>query len=431
MLTITALLLPFVGGLKHPVQVKAEEGIKLHGVDVSTYQGEIDWPMLAANDISFVIMRGGKRPDEKTDYFTDDRFEQNYVSARNVGLKIGVYLYCGATTWETFEATVYEFLETIEGKQFDYPVYLDVEQAQQEKLGKAVMTQYVLDALAIIKDAGFETGVYANLNWFTNHLDRDAIDAEGYPLWLARYTHDCESYDYSDPYSMWQYSDKGYMPGLGVGATAVDLDVSYVDFNYHPELHPTRDTAYDAYLPLRAHMLEETYTTPYYSDFETKIDGASVFPEDECLIREVYTNGWCRFSYPTNAGDRIGYLPVSVFLPEEPSAFIQTEAEFEMVTCSRENLEEEIGFIARKDVYHIVTEQNGAVMAIYPVSGSWKTGWYLKKVWKAADAALVTDYILGRVSITQRQLGVYDLNGDGIVDVFDLALVRRKVLKEE
>lgn len=423
-LLIFVLLLPFLGGLCQPVTASAADKVKLYGVDISTYQGDVDWPMLAGNNINFVIMRGGKRPTETDEYFKDDRFEQNYAGARSVGLKIGVYLYCGATTWETFEATVYAFLESIEGKQFDYPVYLDVESDAQTALGKEIMTQYVLDALAIITEAGYPAGVYANLNWFKNFLDGEAIAAQGYPLWLARYTYDCDSYDYSDTYSMWQYSDKGNLKGHG--GTAIDLDVSYVDFNYHPELHPTPDEAYAPYLPLKAHTLENAYFAPYYADMETKIGGASVFPSDECVIREVYTNGWCRFSYPTNAGDRIGYLPVSVFLPEPPGNYVPMQAESLIMTYSRADLTEGIGWIDTNDNCWIVLEQNETFLAIYPVSGGWKLGWY--PLWSAEDAVLVMEYLHGKRILSQRQTEKYNLNDDDMIDVFDLGLVRRKIL---
>ncbi|MDE5564362.1 MAG: hypothetical protein K2I93_04350, partial [Oscillospiraceae bacterium] len=270
-------------------------GEKLYGVDVSAYNGNIDWTALAGNDIGFVIMRCCKQPSEKEPYFEDDKFDLIYEAAHSVGLKVGVYIRCGATTWESFETSVNAFLETIEGKQFDFPVYVDVEEEAQAKLGKEVMTQYVLDALAMIEDAGYPAGVYANLNWFTNYLDRDAIAAEGYPLWLARYTHDDTSNDFSEHYCMWQYSNKGDLTGNG--SSAIDLDVSYMDFNYYPGNWQETDNAYDSVLPLKAYIRYNVNFTPSYADCETPMNGVSLPPSTECEIQEVYKNGWCRFKY--------------------------------------------------------------------------------------------------------------------------------------
>lgn len=419
------LLLPFCSGLHQPIKASAS-GTLLHGVDISTYQGDIDWTLLAGNDLDFVIMRGGKMATETKDYFEDDRFDHNYESARNVGLRIGVYLYVGATSWKRFEEAVTLFLETIEGKQFDFPVFLDVETDAQTKLGKEVMTQYVLDGLAMIKEAGFDPGVYANLNWYKNFLDGEAIAAEGYPLWLARYTHDYTSNDYSDPYSMWQYSDKGQLAGNG--GDAIDLDISYVDFNYHPELHPEKDPAYAPMLPMRAYPAENIYQAPYYADLTTQISGASVFPTDECLIREVYTNGWCRFTYPTRVGDRIGYLPISAFLPETPDKFTPMTATEKIYTYMRSDLETMIGFMAAGDNCWTVREEEEVIMVIYPIFNGWKAGWYPRRTWNVMDVGFLMDYIHGIADMTEEQFAEYDVNKDGAVDVVDLVWIRRRAI---
>ena len=423
-LTVFVLLLTTIGGLPQQLTANAAEVI-YHGVDVSTYNGDIDWTLLAGNDIDFVIMRGGKLAKEGTEYYEDDRFDANYAAARRVGLRVGVYLYCGATTWESFEAAVNEFLVTIEGKEFGYPVFLDVESDAQTKLGKEVMTKYVLDGLAMIREAGFNAAVYANLNWFRNFLDGDAISAEGYPLWLARYTYDYTIQDYSDTYCMWQYSDKGDLNGNG--SSAIDLDISYVNFNYFPEHFPEINEACEPFLPLRTHVWEEEYYTPYYADMETEISGASVFPTDECIIREIYTNGWCKFIYPTKMGNRIGFLPFSTFLPANPDTYTETiTAEWYLPVYSRPDLAEEIGYIAKGDEIRIIQRDGeDKVMALYPVYGGWKIGWYQKKVWSAEDAAFVMDYLHGKRTMQSNEKRIYDIDENGIVNVFDLAYVKK------
>ena len=175
-LLLTLLLLLPCFCLAEPEKAAAIE-LKpmLQGVDVSSYNGVVDWQLLAGNGIRFVILRAGKLPSEDEEYFTDDQFERNFEEARKYGLKVGCYMRCGATSWEKFEESINLYLETIKGKKFDYPVFLDVEEEAQQKLGKEVMTQYTLDGLAMIEEAGFHAGCYANLNWFTNYIDRDQI----------------------------------------------------------------------------------------------------------------------------------------------------------------------------------------------------------------------------------------------------------------
>lgn len=401
-------------------------GEKLYGVDVSAYNGNIDWTALAGNDLDFVIMRGGKQPSEKEAYYEDDKFDLNYEAAHSVGLKVGVYIRCGATTWESFETSINAFLETIDGKQFDYPVYVDVEEDAQAALGKEVMTKYVLDALTMIENAGYKAGVYANLNWFTNYLDKDAIAAEGYPLWLARYTHDDTSNDYSENYCMWQYSNTGDLAGNG--SSAIDLDVSYMDFNYYPENWQEVDSAYASILPLKACIRYNVNFTPSYADFETPMNDVSLPPSTECEIQEVYKNGWCRFKYQSDGVRRVGYLPIASFLEGLPSNMEERPVPAQVPTYGRFDYFQRIGNLDRYDTCRVVQERDGAVEVIYPVDGGYKLGWFRAFDWELAYLNLLQTYVLGRNSLTPAELNVVDLNRDGVVDVFDLGLMRRKVL---
>ncbi len=400
-------------------------GEKLYGVDVSAYNGNIDWTALAGNDIDFVIMRGGKQPSEEEAYYEDDKFDLNYEAAHNVGLKVGVYIRCGATTWESFEASINAFLETIDGKQFDYPVYLDVEEDAQAALGKEVMTKYVLDALAMIEAAGYEAGVYANLNWFTNYLDRDAIAAEGYPLWLARYTHDDTSNDYSEHYCMWQYSNKGDLAGNG--SSAIDLDVSYMDFNYYPENWQETDDAYASVLPLKAYIRYNVNFTPSYADFETPMRDVSMPPSTECEIQEVYKNGWCRFMYQSDGVRRVGYLPITSFLETLPANMEERSAFGQVQTYGRSDFFQRIGNLERHDICRVVLERDNVVEVIYPVADGYKLGWFSAYDWELSKLKLLQSYVLGKNSLTAAELEMVDLNQDRVADVFDLGLMRRKV----
>ncbi len=206
-----------------------------YGIDVSSFQESIDWNAVANdNNIDFAIIRAGTTTRLNGDeYRKDDYFDVNYENAKNAGLKVGAYYFCGAYTEEGFIKNAYDFLESVDGRTFDFPVYIDLEQASmQMELGKDTLTSYVLSALAIIKDAGYVTGVYANLNWFRNYVDAQRIKDAGYEIWLARYPSgsyavDPTDYDESDFGGVWQYSSLGSINGIYGNA---DVDVSYIDY---------------------------------------------------------------------------------------------------------------------------------------------------------------------------------------------------------
>ena len=424
------LLLPLCIADWQPMKAKAvDKNGLMHGVDVSAYNGVVDWQLLAGNGIDFVILRGGKLPSEKEEYFEDDQFDINYEEARKVGLKVGVYMRCGATSWEKFEEAVNLYIETIKDKEYDFPVFLDVEEDAQQKLGKEVMTQYTLDGLAMIEEAGYKAGVYANLNWFTNYIDRDLLEEKGYPLWLARYTHDYTSNDFSDHYFMWQYSNKGQLAGNGKGATAIDLDICYVDPNYAPERFMEKDNCLDGYLPLHVFPSSDEEQTACYMDCKTPISGATITPTTECVIQEVYTNGWCRFFYITSEGRRVGYLPLNKLLGEMlPDATEEITSPGIVPTYTRSGMTLRAGSLARRDVCRVTKRNENVVQLVYPVSDGFKLGWVSKDEWELSYLLLLQDALHKRVTLTENELYCVDCNNDGIADVFDLGLMRRNLL---
>ena len=296
-----------------------------NGVDVSAWQGNVDWQRLAAQDnLRFALLRACKLPDpsdqaEKThDFFKDPNFEYNYENARAVGLKVGCYCRIGATSFEQLLSTTQQYIDVISGKVFDMPVFIDAEDAAMaslaQKYGKAVMTQYVLEAMDMIAAAGHHPGLYANKTWFTNYLDYAKVRARGYDLWYARYTNDPNVTDSIFEPDVWQYSSKGSY--AGVSSSAIDLDVSYKNYQYAGDHGRVHDTKYDGTYPDYAYPTRDM--TPYQSDFVTAFYGQTVSASSPCYVQEVYTNGWCRVLYESYSGSRVGYLPLEAF-EEKPT----------------------------------------------------------------------------------------------------------------
>ena len=205
-----------------------------YGIDVSKFQSTINWEQVAQTHIDFAIIRAGTTKINGETYSQDSYFESNYNGAKAAGLNVGSYFYCGAYTEAGFKQCTLDFLGSLSGKSFEFPVYIDIEQASnQQDLGKSELTTYILSSLDLIKNAGYTAGVYANKDWFTNYIDISRIKSAGYEMWWAQYPSgsyavDPTEYDKSSQCGMWQYSSKGSISGI---TGDVDLNVSYVNYS--------------------------------------------------------------------------------------------------------------------------------------------------------------------------------------------------------
>lgn len=222
--------------VKPEVTVTTEPEIKKteeYGIDISRYQGDINWTEFKQNDVSFVILRAGT-----SRYGIDAKFEEYYKNLNELGIKTGAYFYCSATTLEEFRRDAFTFLKFLEGKDMKMPVYLDLEDSVQPSVGKQALTTYAVAALNIIDDAGYTTGIYSNKNWFTNYIDRELVAKAGYEVWWAQYPSMSAvvnplDYDLRHVCGMWQYSSLGSIKGIG---TSVDLNIAY-------KIYPLDNTA--------------------------------------------------------------------------------------------------------------------------------------------------------------------------------------------
>lgn len=193
-----------------------------YGIDVSFWEGSIDFTKLSSQKIDFVILRAGSTKGK------DSYFEEHYEQARAAGLKVGVYYYSYAMNMEEIARDADDFLEYISGKTFEYPVYLDIEDpSQEENLSRPLLTEMAIEFCERVADGGYYPGIYANRNWFNNYLNFDTLSPV-YELWIAAWTKSGEpDGDYSENYGMWQYSSKGKVHGVN---GAADMNVCYKDY---------------------------------------------------------------------------------------------------------------------------------------------------------------------------------------------------------
>ena len=187
------------------------------GIDVSKWQGNIDFKKVKASGIDFVIIRAGVSLDK------DVKFEQNYKNAKAAGMNVGVYFYSYAKTVSEAEKEAKTFLKTIAGKQFEYPVYFDIEDKSQMNLPKKLLTDICIAWCSIIEKAGYYVGIYSNPDWFINRLDTSRLVM--YDKWLAHWAN--KPMWGNEFGGLWQYSCQGRINGI---SGDVDLDESYRDY---------------------------------------------------------------------------------------------------------------------------------------------------------------------------------------------------------
>lgn len=181
----------------------------LKGIDLSTYQKNVDYSKLKKQGIDFAIIRCGYGKDFNQ---KDNMFEEHYKGLQEAGIKVGVYHYSYCTSLENSTKEAKYCLELIKGKEFDLPVFYDLEDRLTKVLGKNTITKIALNFCRIIEEAGYKAGVYANLDWFTNYIDKYALIDEGYKIWLAQWQVSKPTANF--PYQFWQYTNSLKIDGI-------------------------------------------------------------------------------------------------------------------------------------------------------------------------------------------------------------------------
>lgn len=190
------------------------------GIDVSHWQGVIDWLSVKESGIEFAILKAGGSDDG---FYTDSTFEQNYKEAKAVGLPVGAYYFVGSLCTSRADgiADAKRFLEIIKGKSFEYPVYIDLESTNPA--AKAGATEACIGFCETMEAEGYYCGIYASdVSGFAERLDITKL--QKFDKWVARYG---SKPQYVKTYGMWQYSNTGTVSGISGG---VDMDESYMNY---------------------------------------------------------------------------------------------------------------------------------------------------------------------------------------------------------
>ena len=191
------------------------------GIDVSKWNGVIDWNAVKAAGVEFVIIRVGYRGSSAGALIDDAMFATNIQGAKAAGLKVGVYFVTQAINdvEAVYEASM--VLDRIKGYSLDMPVFLDVEASggRGDMIDKATRTAVITAFCETIRSAGYTAGIYANKTWLGTKMDTSAFG--NYVIWVAHYSSVC---GYTGRYTCWQYTDKGTLPGIN---GSVDLNLWY------------------------------------------------------------------------------------------------------------------------------------------------------------------------------------------------------------
>lgn len=198
--------------------------MNLFGIDVSYAQGQINWKQVKDSGVEFAILRAGfgKVSSQK-----DKQFEHNYIGAKEAKIPIGAYHYSYALSTAQAKQEAEVLLGWLKGKEFEYPIFFDIEDPSMQHLGKQTLTEMVKVFCEQIKAAGYQVGVYANKYWFTNLLDFEQL--QPYPIWLAQY-HTTPTFQ--GKYDIWQYSSTGKIAGINGN---VDVNYCYTDLQTKPQ----------------------------------------------------------------------------------------------------------------------------------------------------------------------------------------------------
>ena len=201
---------------------------KIKGMDISSIQKVTDWNAVKKSGIKVAILRCHQL------YGIDTSFESHYAGAKKVGIKVGVYKYSYAKTVADAEKEANDVIAVLKGKKLDYPVFYDVEEEFQTKLPKATMAAIINAFLNKISAAGYKIGIYCNVNWYTNILDRSLLP-NNCDYWLAAYPYEENdngtAQERLNPNAGmgWQYCSHGTVPGIQ-NIKNVDLDLFYKSY---------------------------------------------------------------------------------------------------------------------------------------------------------------------------------------------------------
>ena len=195
------------------------------GIDVSKWNGTIDWTAVKNSGVNYAIIRCGYRGSSTGALIQDPKFKANIQGAQAAGIKVGVYFFTQAINEVEAVEEASMVLNLIKGYKLSYPVFIDVESSggRADGIDKNTRTAAVNAFCKTIQNGGYTAGIYANKTWFESKMNTGSLT--GYKIWLAQYT--AKPTYSATRYDMWQYTSKGKVSGISGN---VDMNISYLGY---------------------------------------------------------------------------------------------------------------------------------------------------------------------------------------------------------
>lgn len=215
-----------IGGVNYEFHEdgKLKENQQSTGIDVSKWQGKIDWAAVANAGIDFAIIRCGYRGSSTGVIVEDPYFKANIQGATANGIKVGVYFFTQAITEAEAVEEASAAISWVSGYKLNFPIFIDTEGSggRADSLGKSARTAIVKAFCETVRNSGYKPGIYASKYWYYDNLDTSQLST--YNIWVAQYNTVC---NYSGRYDMWQYTSSGKVPGISGN---VDMNICYTKY---------------------------------------------------------------------------------------------------------------------------------------------------------------------------------------------------------
>jgi len=226
------------------------KNMEIKGIDVSAWQGKIDWKTVADYGMGFAILRITEAGN-----VVDSQFENNLAGCNKYNIPVGVYKYSYAMTIAEIQREARKVVSTLNGRRIQFPVFLDLEYNNQRSLGSESIHKMADAFREIVEVAGYKFAIYCNVDWYENVI---CSHLKKYDFWIARYPANDDGWLQErlrpDFGVGWQYSSKAKIPGI---SGTVDRNVFYKD--YSEEIEKKEETTVNK-------LQEHTKLGDYYAN---------------------------------------------------------------------------------------------------------------------------------------------------------------------
>ena len=201
--------------------------MKKFGIDISRWQGDFNFDKAMAEGVEFVIIKGGGGDDG---LYVDSKFDRNYKEAKKRGLPVGTYWFSKAmSVAEAKEEAKYFVTNVLKGRQFELPVYFDLETSDQARLGKKKLTDIALAWLSAVQSEGYWVGIYSYASYFTDYLSDSRL--QGFAHWVAEWNTSCSYKGNDGVLGMWQFGgETNKLRSNQIAGQTVDQNYMLIDY---------------------------------------------------------------------------------------------------------------------------------------------------------------------------------------------------------